>query len=238
MARKNSKRRPTETSGNALKAKVIVGENHMAVLDPPLTEVNSLLTDIVRTFVADDGPTGYRCVDRAGRSLGVTDFRGRIAFPAGLLPRVLALLDEGGVDVEVEDRRVPPRRLAVDDGTLEGLGPGSRALVEAILREPLGRIEVSGPSEAVEVCHLLCDAFARARILIAVATRKQAINLHKALENRHSERVGLAMSGVRRRGRDSWSRPSAASRPTRPAGGTFCSCRTGRNRRAAPPSGW
>ena len=59
---------------------------------------------------------------------------------------------------------------------------------------------MTGPREAVEVCHLFCHAFASVRTLIAVATRKQAINLHRALEGRLGERVGLAVSGVRRRG--------------------------------------
>src|SRR5256885_1108673 len=55
-------------------------------------------------------------------------------------------------------------------------------------------------AEAVEVCHLVCHAFAHARVLLAVATRRQAGGLHRALEGRHGERVGLAVSDVHRRG--------------------------------------
>ena len=196
MPRTRKTTRPTESSGKALKVKIVVGVNHIALIDPPVREVMLLLTDHVRTFVAGGGPTGYSCVEES-LTLGGFDHRERVGFSAGLLPRVLALLDEYGADVEVDDRRELPPWLAVEKDTLNELDPQQRVLVEAVLREPLGRIELENARAAVDVCRLFCNAFSRARILIAVATAEQVVNLRKTLGSRHGERVGLAVPGVR-----------------------------------------
>ena len=41
---------------------IIDGQNN-AAFDRPVPEVVSLLTETRRTFVVDDGPIGYRCVE-------------------------------------------------------------------------------------------------------------------------------------------------------------------------------
>src|SRR3954452_3464712 len=82
---------------------VIITTEHFAVMDPPVPFLLPMLEYHRRTFVLE-GPTGYREVKEAVR-LWDLDIKGRLAFPAGLLPRLRRALEERGHHVRVEDRR-------------------------------------------------------------------------------------------------------------------------------------
>src|SRR5205807_626796 len=106
-----------------------------------------------------------------------------------------------GYDVHVDDQRTtaPPLHVATD--FVDACDAGERALVDSLARERLGQIEVGGWEDAVDKCVLVARAFPQARVVAAVATRRQARRLWRVLERQLGERVGLALAGVRRRGR-------------------------------------
>lgn len=56
---------------------------------------------------------GYQRAEETS-SLHTVDLRGRLVFPAGLLPRAIAVLESNGHSVEVEDRRTLGKNVLPD----------------------------------------------------------------------------------------------------------------------------
>src|SRR4051794_26550806 len=88
---------------------VVVTPAHVAVMDPPVPLLRPLLEYRARAF-RPGGPQGFEEVEET-RTLCSFDVKGRLCFPAGLLPRLRTVLREHGYRVRVEDRRKPGPRL-------------------------------------------------------------------------------------------------------------------------------
>jgi hypothetical protein len=174
----------------------VIGANHVAVLDPPVPALKRPLEYTVRTF-EPGGPAGWRQVVET-RRLWDLDFRGRLAFSAGLWPRLREVLRESGYSVDVHDLRRPGPRLRPDRALLESCDDGELQLLGAVTRNLLGQIEVRHWADAIEQSALICRLFPRARVVVAAATRRQAGKVWRALQGQLGEAVGLALAGVRR----------------------------------------
>jgi hypothetical protein len=172
---------------------VITAEPQLAVMDRAVAGIEHVFRYSRRTF-RSGGPTGWQESKELATLAAVQ--HGGLCFAAGLLPRVLAILDEHGYRVHVEDRRTAARRLRTDPGVLDGCDDRDRRLLRTVARQLLGQIEVSGPAEAVRHCALISRYFADARVVVAVATRRRAVATRHALDDLLNKSVGLAISGV------------------------------------------
>lgn len=186
---------PAAASGEVV---IIITPDHLAVMDPPVPLLEPVLQNRHRRFLSG-GPTGYRQVSES-RSLCTFDYKGRLVFSAGLVQRVHSLLRDHGYSVRVEDRRKHDSQLLVEPAVLGDVEPSDKALLEAIVREPLGQIETQSFEDAVARCMLLGRAFPRVRFVVGMPTRRQAWKMWHELEGALNERVGLVMAGVRRQG--------------------------------------
>jgi hypothetical protein len=155
--------------------KVVVGCLSIAAIDPPVLSLKPWLENTVASFVPG-GPTGVQRVE-SEIVMYTFDHRGRLCFPVGLLSRLRAELERNAYRVEVVDLRKRRKRLRVASDLLGTLCPQQRALVETIGRDFLGQLELRGHNEAVENCALICPAFPVARVVLAVATQRQAHRL-------------------------------------------------------------
>jgi hypothetical protein len=182
--------------------RVIVTATHLALVDPPVPLLLPLLKYTAFTFEGG-GPTGYR---RAEHNVEVAafDFRGRLAIPAGLLTRCCAELAANGYQVEVEDCRRFGLRFEVDEQFVAEADSDVKPLLEAMTREPLGQVEVRGFADAVEKTVLVHRIFSKARLVVALATKRQAWRFWRSLEDVLDERVGLRCAGHRRAGTRCW----------------------------------
>lgn len=178
---------------------VIITEDHLAVMEPAVRLPEVLLQSRRKQFVAD-GPLGHREVETKVVFHDI-DCKGRLVFPAGLLPRMRRVLREHGYRVVVEDRRKAGTRLLVDDGVLGERGSKASELLAAFAREPLGQVEVNTDEDSLEKMLILVQLFPEARIVAAVATRKEAWRHWRKLEVEFKETVGLAVSGTLREGK-------------------------------------
>src|SRR4051812_4669785 len=93
---------PTTAAADPQHVRIVIGQPHVAVLDPPIREVADALTYPVTTF--RPGPAGVvgTVEMRCGWDI---DIKGRLAIPAGQLGRVLRRIADLGYKVEVEDLR-------------------------------------------------------------------------------------------------------------------------------------
>src|SRR5262249_27577174 len=150
------------------------------------------------------GPTGHRR-SRRDFEVATTDFRGRLAFPAGLLPRCRAELEANGYAVEVEDCRRFGRYFEVDEQFVAEADSEIKPLLEAMTREPLGQVEGHGGiMDTVEKIALVRKLFPRARLVVAAAARRQVWKYWRSLEDVLGEPVGLRCAGHRRAGARCW----------------------------------
>jgi hypothetical protein len=194
---------------------IIIGSLHIAGVEPSLPWLLPHLEYTARR-TEPGGPLGYTELGQQMRCYNI-DFRGRPCFPAGLVPRVLGLLRQRGIEPQFEDLRDPGPRLRTDARVLDRCDPSRRRLLEAVAREHLGRIETRGPADTLETCLLLPRLWPEARFLVAQPTREAAVGCWEDLEIRTGERVGLSMSGVRREGKR-WHVATYASVSARDAG--------------------
>jgi hypothetical protein len=173
---------------------VVTAEPLLAVMDRAVAGIKHLFRYPRRTFQSG-GPTGWRESEEL-TVLAAVQHEG-LCFAPGLLPRVLGFLEEHGYRVRMEDRRTAARGLRTDPGVLDGCAEQDRRMLRAVARELLGQIEASGPGEAERQCALICRFFPKARVVVAVATRRQAVATRRALDDLLNKSIGLAMSGVR-----------------------------------------
>ena len=154
-----SKAKPTVTGEPppGKTAKLIITKEHVAVLDPPVLLLQPLLEYTARSY-EPGGPTGYREV-MVPTTLCEFDRKGRLVFPAGLARRAVHLLREHGWKVQVDDQRPRDRRLTIAPAVLDDLEWQEHELLEAIIREPLGQIEVRRFDDVIAKCKLLSRAF-------------------------------------------------------------------------------
>lgn len=188
-----------DRTGTPLLVTILVTEDHLAVIDPPLGEVAAWFTEARPAFVPG-GPAGYRRVATDEMHYAV-DRKGRPVISAGHLYWVVPRLEGLWYRVAVDDRRRRPDRFRSSEVVVGALDPEPREIVAAVDRESLGQVEVRGPRDAVATCLLLARAFPAARFVFAVATRRQAYRLWRRLERQLGERVDLALPGVTQHGR-------------------------------------
>lgn len=178
--------------------RVAITKDHIAVMDPALPVLESVLQYRQRTFVAG-GPLGYQEIVESV-SLCEFDNKGRLCFAAGLLPKVRPTLLEHGYRVVIQDQRKPGSRLAVDLSVIDSADAGIKPLCREIVRETLGQIEAHNDKDVIDKMLLVPKLFPNASVVVAVATRQEAWKWCRQLQTRLEEKVGLAISGLRRKG--------------------------------------
>jgi hypothetical protein len=175
---------------------IIVGDAGMAVMDPPLSLVANDLQYRTRKFEAG-GPTGVRELEETVAAHAY-DFRDRLGFTVGCLPRVTRLLRDHGYDVRIDDRRERGSRLTADYPVIFEHGPKVLDLLEAVLREPLGQIEVRRPADAVGHCAQIAMLFPEAEVAVVVPTLKTGWWAWREMTRLLDEPVGVALNKTRR----------------------------------------
>lgn len=185
-------RRPPATHPTV---EITIGPGRTASIRPCLPGLIDLLAERRLMFVADEGPTGYRAEEAEDvcHKLGPG---GTMTVDVGLLPRVLRILDDHDCPYRVDDRRERPPGLRPDESVLDAGNRRERGLIDALMGEPQGQIEVAGSRTAVETCVTICRAFPEAKIAIAVASKKQARRVWRNLTRKVCERVTIATTGT------------------------------------------
>ena len=190
---------PVRKQNGRPRVEAVVTPGNLALLDPAAADVlRPLLT--YPTFAFEQaGPCGHRRT-AAEVAMAVSDFHGRLAVPAGLLPRCVAELEAQGYEVNVADERRYGRRFEVDKELREAVNDDDQTFLEAVAREPLGQVEARGFRDAVRKAALVCKLFPKARVVAAVAAKRSLGKVWDALEKALGERVGLLCSGHERIG--------------------------------------
>jgi hypothetical protein len=186
----------TEISDSVVTATIT--QDHVALLFPAIVDLEPVLTYCTRTF-AMGGPTGWQESEQVVR-LAALDHKGRLAYPAGLLGRVSRELESAGYTLRISDMRPFDPRMVVDPAERSRLGPDESGLLDAVARNPLGRIEVANASAAVDQCLLLIRSLPRARFTVGVPTRSAAWSIWRQMAAELGTGVRLVSSGVRKSG--------------------------------------
>ena len=151
-------RRPGERS--ASERTLETGEARLLFVSPErlvLTDFHILVRRLaVRTFAIDEA----HCISHWGH-----DFRPEY--------RQLNLLKERYPEASVHAYTATATERVRQD-IIDQLSPCQRDLIDAIYRDPLGQIEIHRSGDAVETCAMISRVFRRARIVISVATCRQA----------------------------------------------------------------
>ena len=163
----------TSKTGPAAGAVTIqVGTAHLAVVDPPVPELQPLLEYPVRV-TEPGGPTGWReaVVDMLAWQ---PDIKGRVGFPEGLVGAVRRRLRDLGYRVRIEDERADRPEFVRDEGFVEAQTDArAEAFLDAVGRHRTGRVEVADDADAVDRLVLLARAYPAARIAVAVPTNRE-----------------------------------------------------------------
>lgn len=121
--------------------KITIAHNQLAVVDPPLPELESVLRYRHPIFEAR-GKSGWR-ESANDVSLTAHDFLGRLVFSAGLLQRVKDFLAANGHQVQIDDRRTQFEPLKADAEVLYQATLRQLAALQAMRDRTLGQIEVA-----------------------------------------------------------------------------------------------
>ncbi|MFO0822841.1 MAG: hypothetical protein U0792_06935 [Gemmataceae bacterium] len=140
------------------------------------------------------GELGYRRV-ATDKMMATFDIKGRLVIPAGLLPRCEAELAAHGYRVVIHDQRPSDKRFAVDDDAMDGVTEEECAVLEAAKTNPLGQIEVQSHAETVRHIVAISRLYRKARIVVAVPTKRDVGKLSHALRQTLRPIVGHQVSG-------------------------------------------
>jgi hypothetical protein len=121
---------------------------------------------------------------------------GSLQFAVGFLPRVVEKLGSIGYQVHLDDTRDFATGCAVDGEFVKSAWREARAVMDAIVKHPMGQIVVGGDRDAVYVAFLICRMFPQARIAFATATNEHASGLRRRLGQALGEGVPLCGPGV------------------------------------------
>ena len=182
-----------------LDVKVTITPLHIAVLDRPILEILPAMEYQRRVF-EQEGPLGWMESEQIEMHYKL-DFRGRPAFPAGLLGRVRKALMQCGYRVVVDDQRTCA--MPVNPNVLARLKGRDKALIRAMFRHPLGRIEVALDERATRTFSMLDEAFPDTRFVVATASAERAVTIWNQVHGVVTEKTGLAVPGRRFAG-DRW----------------------------------
>lgn len=173
--------------------KITITPLQLAVLDRAIPEILPALEYQRRRFEVD-GPLGWMESEQIETLYGF-DFRGRPAVPVGLLARLKRVLREHGYRVMIDDQR--KTKMPLDPIVLASLQGRERALVRAMAKQPMGRIEVASDERATCVFSMLNEAFPDTRFVVAAASTDRAVTLWNLLHKAIEEKPGLAVPGRR-----------------------------------------
>src|ERR1700722_15801578 len=112
MSNEPKKTPASPSPGDDRKVTVFITPLHHAVMDPPLEIVKAKLYYSVTNF-RPGGPTGVQKVVEELQCCGL-DRNGRLAFPAGLWPHILEILNEHEYQVTTVDQREDGPRLSIN----------------------------------------------------------------------------------------------------------------------------
>jgi hypothetical protein len=144
----------------------------VSLVDPAVSLLEPYLEYRLMRFDAG-GPLGYQSHSESVAICG-SDFRGRMAVPTGLVPRIARVLAENGYAVKVTDHRVFGARFAIDKEFLALLKGEDRRFVDAVRHEPLGQTEVRNFRDLIASMQLIISLYPNSRFLVAVATKALA----------------------------------------------------------------
>lgn len=179
----------TKTNQQAGQTAHIVIAHAMAVIDPPVPWLTSEL-GYLQTEWIQAGELGHDATTSM-HELWSPDHRGRAGIPAGLVPRVVGLLEQRGYAVTINDlREFGPEHQPDPMAFLGARADDRRFLIAASDAE--GQIQVRGDRDAAYRIAQLCELFPRARILVVAASRGHARWLRRHLARRLGIRVALA----------------------------------------------
>jgi hypothetical protein len=164
---------------NATVARIEAGPR-LARVSPPFEALLApRLSCAARRFDVG-GPRGHRRKQGQLRFYRVED--GALYFPSAAVAEVEAVLRRAGLDVQVVQQPQQGADLGADHQFVEQLPPGDRELLEAVLRHPVGIVEVGKPSDKEHAVGLVCRLWPAARVLIAVPARRQMRTLYNQLQ--------------------------------------------------------
>jgi hypothetical protein len=119
------------------------------------------------------------------------DLRGRLAVRPGLLPVLVEALRVQGWQPVVEDQRIFPPELAADAGVLAGAADDELRLMQAVLQEVRGQIQVRDLAGRVWAIVRLMELFPKARVLVMSASKKRGRQVWRALREQLGDQVQL-----------------------------------------------
>jgi hypothetical protein len=186
-------------AGGRHRAQIVVFPTNVALVSPPVEQLEPLAD--YRSFVMADGesaggPPGEDLLDNPGVAPGS-------AFPAGLVPGFHILLATAGYRVTVDDRRRLEQGFRIDPALCRSSHPEARALLQAVVAQPLGQVPFQRRHELVWRIALLCHIFREARTLIVADSLIAADDLCQELADRlGASTIGLLPAeGIRKRPR-------------------------------------
>jgi hypothetical protein len=165
---------PNLTDLTAVKSAAIHISGLTATLKPGVQQVAEALTAPGLRFTPG-GPQGYQWQYQP-TTLCKSDNWGGLVFRAGQVPRVADLLQRSGVPVRITDDRHYSDVHTPDPHALAGEAH-YRDLLLALQGHPLGQIVPRQPREIPDILASICRVFPQARIVVAVATKRQARGL-------------------------------------------------------------
>ncbi len=188
----SAQRRPTKADPVEIDATITPLQ--VAVFDRdvfPLLE--QILSYRAVTFEAG-GELGYQRVVTQ-QTLSMHDHKGRLVIPAGLLPRCQGELAAHGYRVVIRDQRPVEKQFAVEDDAMEGVKDEERVVLEAVQAHPLGQIEVQSHTDTVRHVVTIVRHYRKARIVVAVPTKRAVGKWSYALRQTLRPIVGHQFSG-------------------------------------------
>ncbi|MBI1248164.1 hypothetical protein GC197_10035 [bacterium] len=109
---------------------------------------------------------------------------GRLVIPTGLVSKLTERLALQGIAVEIDDRREYPKQQVMPLAVPQSCDPIDSLRLHAIRGNPLGQIEVEDSSETYDWIALILRVFPKAKVLIAVPTKRKAWRLQQELQGR------------------------------------------------------
>jgi hypothetical protein len=177
-----------------------ITDGHRIWLSQLVPEIQPLLEYRQRVF-RPTGPAGYQ----ESEELLVAAYDNKSPGPpfvlAGFWPRIREVLHDHGYRVKIEDRRHPRQGVAVDEAFLRDCDDDERLLLDAVVHQDLGQIEVSSQEDALTKACLIRRLWPKAVCVTAVATYRTALWWQDKLEERLQEPIELRLPGANSAGR-------------------------------------
>lgn len=158
----------------------------MALIDPPVPILTPYLEYTAKRF-EQGGDLGYQ---EREEPVAVWDFdiKGRMGILAGLVPRVIRVLEDRGYEVKLSDHRKYGKRFTVNRKFFESTAGEDRRLLNIVRQEPLGQIEVRNRRDMLDKVTKIIFLYPKARVLLPVGSRAEAQRLRRLFFNVEMDR--------------------------------------------------